>query len=127
MKSYEILQLIKRVCKDPSYDYMEDYNKLNLSNVKRSIVFHIIIKERRFIMNDWLNCFKKPDFYVAVKADKLYEFIEFVRLHKISFIEIFASKTICNRKWFNHTELSSVRFYPYCKRIHPVLRYYCYL
>lgn len=125
-KSVEILELIKKVTQDPTYDYMQDYNNLGIDNDKRSIVFRLRIKNRRFQMNEMDCCFKKFEFFVAVKSKKLYEFIEFVRLNKIVYIEIFTSKVICYRKWFNHWDLKSVRFYPYCKINRPVLTYYCY-
>lgn len=126
MASIEILDIIKKVSTDPSYEYMEDYKKLNLHTGKRSMIFRIRMENRLFEMNDWLNCFKKSVFYVAVKSNKLFEFIEFVRLNKITYIEIIISKAICNKKWFNHAELKSVRFYPYCKMSKPVVGYYCY-
>ena len=41
VKSAEILELVKRVCSDATFDYIESYKQLNLDSIKKPIVFNI--------------------------------------------------------------------------------------
>ena len=126
VKSADILELVRKVCSDATFDYIEPYKQLNLDRIKKPIVFNIRIKDRMFEMGGMRSCFKKFDFFVVVKCNKLYEFLEFIKVNKIVYIELFISRAKCSKKWFNHWDLKSVRFYPYCKITQPVLSYYCY-
>ena len=69
---------------------------------------------------------KRKIFYIVVNACKLYEFLEFVRLNQLQYVELFVSKTVCSKKWFNHWDFQSLKFYPYCKKIEPIYRYSCF-
>lgn len=61
-KSVEMLQIINRVCMDHDYDCTNDLENLNLKNIKKPVIFIVRVENRRFVMNDSENCFKKNVF-----------------------------------------------------------------
>ena len=123
-QSVEMLQIINRVCMDHAYDYTNDLEKLNLKNVKKPVIFIVRVENRRFVMNDWENCFKKKRFFVSLKYNQFAGFLEFCKVINPIRVGVILSKARCTKKWFNYGE---IRIYPYCYTSSPLLGYNCYI
>lgn len=61
-----------------------------------------------------------------MKLNNLNDFLDFIKCNKLDYVELFVSRTLCSGKWFNHWDLPTLKFYPYCKKFKPVLKYYCF-
>lgn len=124
-----ILELVRRVTSDITLDYWEDLKNLNIEKNKKPLTFGVRLKSQWIQMGGIDMIVKKTKlkiFYIVVKACKLYEFLEFVRLNKLQYVEMYVSKTLCTKKWFNHWDFESLKFYPYCRKFEPIYRFDCF-
>ena len=123
---FDILALASRCVLEPKFDYKEKLNELNISKNKKSFVFGLSLDSQWIEMEGIEFRLKKKKFYVSVQACKLSQFLDFIQHNKIVYIEIYCSKTLCTKKWFNHWDYKALKMYPYCKKYSPLWGYYCF-
>lgn len=124
---YEILSLVRDLTEDPLwFEFEEKLNALNLTKNKTVFVFQLTLPSQCLDMSGIMMQLKKNNFYVSVKACKLSEFFKFLRLTKVTYIEMYVSRTSCSRKWFDHWDYPSLKFYPYCKHSKEFWSYHFY-
>ena len=121
---YEVLSLARDIVEDPLYfEYQQKLFDLNLSKNKTRFVFRLTLPAKCIEMSGINMQLKKDNFYVSVKACNLSEFFMFSRLNKVIYIEIYVSKALCSKKWFDHWDYTSLKFYPYCKQSREFMSY----
>ena len=100
---------------------------LNLEKVKQSFVFGVIMKNDHIEMEGIKMRLQYQKIYISVKGCHLYDFLVFVRISEIRYIELYVSRTHCSRKLYNHWDFSTLKIYSNCKIYQPYFGYYCYL
>lgn len=123
---WDVLALARRCALDSVFDYKEKLAELNLSKNKKSFVFGLTLQSEWIEMEGIQFRLKKKKFYVSVQACKISHFLDFIKTNKVVYIEVYCSRTLCSKKWFDHWDWPSLKFYPYCKKYNPLWGYYCY-
>lgn len=123
---WDVLALARRCALDSVFDYKQQLEDLKLSKIKKSYVFGLTL-ESEYIEMEGINfLLKSKKFYISVQACKVSQLLDFIKTNKVVYIEVYCSRTLCSKKWFNHWDWTALKFYPYCKKYNPVWGYYCY-
>lgn len=123
---WDVLVLASQCALNSKLDYKEKLKELNISKNKKSFVFGLALESQYIEMEGIEFRLKKKKFYISVQACKFSQFLDFIQRNKVVYIEIYCSKTLCSKKWYNHWDYKALKLYPYCKKYSPLWGYYCF-